>query len=62
MNQPEDFGFVQDVQGVGAATIIIVKVDGTFDDGHLHHSIPFESNTHTVFGQDFEVKKWNEWK
>jgi len=57
MNCPEGFGFVQDVRGVGAATIASVKYDAAFDSGRMHKDISFESITPAVFGQDFEAKK-----
>lgn len=57
MNRPEGFGFVQEVRGVGAATIVAVKYENAFDSGCIHHEIPFESLTRAVFGQDFEALK-----
>jgi hypothetical protein len=57
MNRPEGFGFVCDVRGVGAATIVSVKYDSAFDSGCIHREIPFESLTRAVFGQDFEASK-----
>jgi hypothetical protein len=56
-NRPEGSGFVQDVWGVGAATIVNVKEDLAFDNGCVHHSIPYNSITAAVYGQDFDGRK-----
>ena len=53
MNRPEGFGFVQEVQGVGAMTMTSVKYASSFDNGHMHHDIPFELITSAVYGQNF---------
>ena len=53
MNRPEGFGFVQEVRGVGAATMTSVKYASGFDNGHTHRDIPFESITSAVYRQNF---------
>jgi hypothetical protein len=57
MNRPEGFGFMVQVRGVGAATIVSVKYDCAFDSARTHHAIPFQSTTRAIFGQDFEGLK-----
>jgi hypothetical protein len=51
-NQPEGFSFVNKIGGVGAASIVSVKLDD-MHGGLTHHGITMMDITPAIFGQEF---------
>ena len=55
-NRPEGFGFISKVAGVGAASMVTVKLD-EIHGGSTHHGITMNDITPAIFGQEFAVPR-----
>jgi hypothetical protein len=55
-NRPEGFGFVNKVAGVGAASMVSVKLD-KIHGGSTHHGITMMDITPAIFGQEFALPR-----
>jgi hypothetical protein len=55
-NRPEGFGFISKVAGVGAASMVTVKLD-EIHGGSTHHGITMNDITPAIFGQEFALPR-----
>ncbi len=55
-NRSEGFGFISKVAGVGAASMVTVKLD-EIHGGSTHHGITMNDITPAIFGQEFALPR-----
>ena len=55
-NRQKGFGFVNKITGVGAASLVSVKLDN-IHGGSIHHGITMMDITPAIFGQEFANRR-----